>query len=143
MVILKVFLKYIYFGCAESQLHHKGSSIFIVACRILQLWHVNSVTACGFQFPDQRLNPSPLHWELRALATGATGKSQSVFKASFYLLLLLCQNGNLNSLENRPDWREFEGRGTRGDSPQNVVSSGLISMISGIKLLVLKLFLVM
>ena len=33
------------------------------------------VAACGIQFPDQGLNPRPLHWEHRVLATGLPGKS--------------------------------------------------------------------
>ena len=32
--------------------------------------------ACGTLFPDQELNPGPLHWEQRFLATGPPGKSQ-------------------------------------------------------------------
>ena len=32
------------------------------------------VAACGIEFPDQGLNPRPLHWELGALATGPPGK---------------------------------------------------------------------
>ena len=46
------------------------------------MWHVGSlvtsgkllVEACGIKFPDQGLNPSPLHWELSVLATGPPGK---------------------------------------------------------------------
>ena len=46
------------------------------------MWHVGSlvasgkllVEACGIRFPDQGLNPSPLHWELSVLATGPPGK---------------------------------------------------------------------
>ena len=30
---------------------------------------------CGFQFPDQGLNPDPLHWEHGILATGPPGES--------------------------------------------------------------------
>ena len=33
-------------------------------------------SACGIQFPDQALNPGPLHWERGVLATGPPGKSQ-------------------------------------------------------------------
>ena len=33
------------------------------------------VAACGIQFPDQRLNPGRLHWELRVSATGPPRKS--------------------------------------------------------------------
>ena len=37
---------------------------FLVAsCELL-------VVACGIYFPNQRLNPGPLHWEQRVLATG-------------------------------------------------------------------------
>ena len=33
--------------------------------------------ACGLWFPDQGLNPDPLHWECRVLATGPPGKSST------------------------------------------------------------------
>ena len=48
--------------CTRSQLQHAGSSVFIAAC--------------GMQFPDQGLNPGPLHWECGVLATGPPGKTQ-------------------------------------------------------------------
>ena len=37
-----------------------------MACELLAV-------ACGIQFPDQGLNPGPLHWEVRVLATGPPG----------------------------------------------------------------------
>ena len=37
----------------------------------LTAWGLN----CGMQFLDQGLNPGPLHWEYRALATGPPEKS--------------------------------------------------------------------
>ena len=41
------------------------------------MWHARSLVApCGIQFPDQGLNPGPLHWERRVLATGPPRKSQ-------------------------------------------------------------------
>ena len=41
------------------------------------------VATFGIRFPDQGLNPCPLHWEVRVLATGPPGKSQhSVLKQS-------------------------------------------------------------
>ena len=49
--------------------------LFSLQCSMwgLQPWHVgSSAVACGIQFPEQVLNPVPLHWELRALATGIT-----------------------------------------------------------------------
>ena len=33
------------------------------------------VAAGGILFPEQQLNPGPLHWELRVLAMGPPGKS--------------------------------------------------------------------
>ena len=33
------------------------------------------VLACGIQFPDQGLNPGPVHWEHGVLAAGLSGKS--------------------------------------------------------------------
>ena len=52
-----------------------GSSTFIAAHGVLvaccELW----IAACGTWFPDQGLNPGPLHWEGRVLVTGPPGKS--------------------------------------------------------------------
>ena len=60
-------------SCANSFFFFWLHRVLVVACRILvaalgifftsrmgtsQLWH-----ACGIQFPDQGLNPGPLHWE--------------------------------------------------------------------------------
>ena len=33
------------------------------------------VAACGLELPYHRLNPRPLHWDLRVLATEPPGKS--------------------------------------------------------------------
>ena len=41
--------------------------ILFVPCELLAV-------ACGIEFPDQRLNPDPLHWENEVLATGPPGK---------------------------------------------------------------------
>ena len=46
--------------------------IFSSACELL-------VAACGISFMDKELNPGPLHWELRVLATGLPGKSLTTF----------------------------------------------------------------
>ena len=35
-----------------------------------------SVASCGIQFPNQGLNPGPLHWECRDTTTGLPGMSQ-------------------------------------------------------------------
>ena len=35
--------------------------------------------ACGIKFPDQGLNPGPLHWEHRVLAAGPPGMSLNPF----------------------------------------------------------------
>ena len=37
------------------------------------------VAACRIQFPDQGMNPGPLHWENRVLTTGPPGKSLHQF----------------------------------------------------------------
>ena len=44
----------------------------LLSCGTLapQLWH-----ACGIYFPDQGLNPGPLHWEHGVLTTVPPGKS--------------------------------------------------------------------
>ena len=52
--------------CARSQLQHAG--YLVVECELL-------VVAYGIQFPEQRLNPGPLHWENRVLASRSPGKS--------------------------------------------------------------------
>ena len=70
------------FGCPGSQLWLAGSLVVahgLLSCSlpVPQLWHANSQLqhACGIQFPDQGLNPGPLHWELRVLTTVPPGKS--------------------------------------------------------------------
>ena len=42
--------------------------VLVAVCKLL-------VVACGIWFPDQRLNPGPLCWGHRVLATGPLGKS--------------------------------------------------------------------
>ena len=47
------------------------SCLFFNIYFYLFIWlHWVLVVACGIQFPEQGLNPGPLHWELRVLATG-------------------------------------------------------------------------
>ena len=36
---------------------------------------VLGLAACGIQFPEQGMNPGPMHWECGVLATGPPGKS--------------------------------------------------------------------
>ena len=60
-------------------------SIYLFDCTGPSLRHANSlVTACGIEFPDQRLNLAPLHWEHGVSAIGPSGKSQSglIFKTN-------------------------------------------------------------
>ena len=100
ILLLISFLRNIYlfiylFGCAGSQLWHvislllhtesllwHAGSFLVVACGLFScgLWDL-LVAACGLlavvcriQFPDQGLNPGPLHWEHRVLTTGPPGK---------------------------------------------------------------------
>ena len=54
-------------GMRASQLWH---SDFQLRHSDSQLWR-----ACRIQFPDQGLNPGPLHWEYGVLPTGPPGKS--------------------------------------------------------------------
>ena len=50
----------------------------VFGCTRSLLWHSESlVVAYGILFPDQWLNPSPLHWEHVVLVTGPPGKSQN------------------------------------------------------------------
>ena len=48
---------------------------------------------CGIQFPDQGLNPGPLHWERGVLATGSPGKS----RLYFYTALSMAEGGGWES----------------------------------------------
>ena len=50
----------------------------------LQLQHV------GSSFPDKGLNPGPLHWECRVLATEPPGKSLGGFLLTFPPIFMLC-----------------------------------------------------
>ena len=59
---------YLFIGHAWSQLQHAGSSVFVAVhgvfcfCFLFQLLHAGSlVMAWRIQFPDQGLNPGPLH----------------------------------------------------------------------------------
>ena len=54
---------------------HVGSSIFVVAC--------------GIEFPDQGLNPGPLHGEQRVLATGLPGKFLHILNTDRYSRIAL------------------------------------------------------
>ena len=56
------------FDGTGSQLQHMGSSIFLRACG-----HSNSSCGLWGQFPDQGLNPGPLHWECRVPALDHQG----------------------------------------------------------------------
>ena len=49
--------------------------LFIWLCWVLVTVCELLIATCGIQFPDHGLNPSPLHWECRVLATGSQGKS--------------------------------------------------------------------
>ena len=42
--------------------------VFVAACELI-------VVACGIPFPDQGLNPGPLHWEHKIFTTGPPEKS--------------------------------------------------------------------
>ena len=53
--------------------------------------------ACGM-YPDQGLNPGPLHWECRVLATGLPGRSLSVLLIEIIAFPASKQNHYLESL---------------------------------------------
>ena len=61
-------LPYLFIYLAEPGLSCSMRALLVAACRLL-------VASCGIQFPDQGLNPDPLHWELTVLTTGPLGKS--------------------------------------------------------------------
>ena len=58
-----------------------SSRLFSGVCEIgylvclFTLFPASLVVASGIYFPDQGLNPGPLHWEFRVLATGPSGTS--------------------------------------------------------------------
>ena len=43
--------------------------------------------SCGISFPNQGLNPGPLYWELKVLATGPPGKLHKVLLKKKYLFI--------------------------------------------------------
>ena len=53
--------------------------------------------ACGM-YPDQGLNPGPLHWECRVLAPGLPGRSLSVLLIEIIAFPASKQNHYLESL---------------------------------------------
>ena len=57
-------------------------SILLILKKYLFIWlYWVLVVACEILFPDQGLNPGPLHWEFGVFITGPLGKSlQWVFK---------------------------------------------------------------
>ena len=66
--------------------------------KYLFIWlHWVLVVACGILFPDQRLNPHALRWELRVLASGPSWKSWyfALFWSFFPLTRLQMQNYSL------------------------------------------------
>ena len=50
-------------------------------------------TACGIQFPEQGLNPGPLHWECGVLVTGRAGKSPE----NIYLNVKITELGRMTN----------------------------------------------
>ena len=62
------------------------------ACGIFDLCHGTLdllAAACGIWFPDQGLNPGPLHWKLGVSATGPPGKCplySSVYSCHLFLI---------------------------------------------------------
>ena len=68
---LSSFLK-TFMHLAMSDLGCGKSLIFVEACGMFQLWHVNSIVACGIQIPDQGSNlgsPASGAWSLRHWTT--------------------------------------------------------------------------
>ena len=56
--------------------------------KMSQLWDFqSSLVACGIQFPKQRSNLGPLHWEHGVLASGLPGKSLKFAIAFFFFLI--------------------------------------------------------
>ena len=71
------------FGTALFLLWVKNQSFFFfffffnIYLFYLFIWlFLALAAACGIKFPNQGLNPGPLHWEHRVLAAGPPGKSQ-------------------------------------------------------------------
>ena len=74
---------YFSFGFAGSQLQHTGSVEHVLyGCSTeLSVWI--AVAVYRFQFPDQRLNPEPMHWESGPL------DYQKSSQGSFFILYIL------------------------------------------------------
>ena len=64
-------------GSMGSVLCQIVPSLFFFLSIFISLWAAPgfSFVACGIQFPDEGLNPGPLHQEHAVLATGPPGKS--------------------------------------------------------------------
>ena len=54
-------------SCGTQDLQLLHVDFLVAACELL-------VAECGIQFPNQGMNPGPLHWELGVLPTGPAGK---------------------------------------------------------------------
>ena len=71
--------------CEGLSLGFLSCSIDLCSC----FGHAGSLlAACGIYFPDQGLNPGPLHWEHRVLTTGLPGKSQGALTFFFLIIYL-------------------------------------------------------
>ena len=77
-------------------LRHGTKGSLVAACRIFFSWGVWDLrvevcellaVTCVVYFPDQGLNPGPLHWEYEVLATWSWGKSPlaNTFKSFSFL----------------------------------------------------------
>ena len=75
---------------AAHEIFSGSCEIFPCDAWVVQMWYKGLVTLqhVGFWFPDQELNPCPLHLEGGLFTVGATGKSQSpvLFFVFFYSL---------------------------------------------------------
>ena len=63
------------------------------ACRLQQLWHIDSCSAGYGIFPDQRLNPCPLHLQVDSVHTTrevhSSYFSDSLHSLPFFLIICL------------------------------------------------------
>ena len=77
VIIILTFKNIYLFGCTRSQLQHGGSLILIATCRIFSCGMQTSSWGMWDLVPQSGIEPGPLHWEHRVLATGLPGEPLS------------------------------------------------------------------
>ena len=73
-----IFIKYLFSLIWLQQVSGVACRVFTAACGTLSCGE-QTLRACWIHFPDQELNPGPLHWDCRVLAPGLPRKSQAFY----------------------------------------------------------------